>query len=108
MGFGRHVTRLSGALGTLNCVGRRHNQEPDSQGHGWEHNREKKEVVGERVHADLQSATRGATGVPRTFRRNIAKSGQILADGTARGGRAGTFSPGPVKNLGADRAQSKR
>ena len=56
--MGRYVIDALSALSAFDRSGRSHDQEADGEGNGGKHNRNQEEVVGKRVHKDLQSAAR--------------------------------------------------
>jgi hypothetical protein len=91
MGVGRYVIS---ALGAFNRSGRRHDQEADGKSNGGEHNRNNEEVVGERQHADLQSAGPQGNGCATVAHPKIAKNGRYSSGLEERDVSSGDFFPG--------------
>ena len=60
----RYVIGALTALGSFDRPWRSDDEEADGKGHGGKQNSNKEEVVGKRMHADLQSAAPRATNVP--------------------------------------------
>jgi hypothetical protein len=88
----RYVIGALSALGSFDRPRRSDDEEADGKGHGGKQNSNKEEIVGKRMHADLQSAAPRAINVP-PYRIGVPKKWRYSVDSEKTGVRSAGFFP---------------
>jgi len=90
----RYVIGALSALGSFDRPWRSDEEEADGKGHGGKQNSNKEEIVGKRMHADLQSASPQGNGCATVVHQKIAKNGRYSFDLGEPDVSSGDFFPG--------------